>query len=228
MSPTVGPAYGSGMNRARGAGAPDESALPLWARRAPAWFDVVVGTVAAGAALASLLGTEPAAVDARLAEPNLFAAVVTVVGALGLVWRRTHPWRGFLLLAAAGVVVSATRYYIGLLSVLLIVAVFSVAAHGRRIEGVASLAVSVLALIGLALAGVPDLRLSDLGQSFALLLAAWAVGDAIRSRRAQQRSGCVPQSRKLRPRANRPPGPSPRSGCGSPGSCTTWSRTACR
>jgi signal transduction histidine kinase len=174
------------MNRARGASAPDERALPLWARRAPAWFDVVVGIVAAAAALASLLGTEPADVDARLAEPNLFAAAVTVVGALGLVWRRTHPWRGFLVLAVAGVVVSATGYYIGLLSVLLIVAVFSVAAHGRRVEGVASLAISVLALSGLALADVPDLRLSDLGQSFAVLLAAWAVGDAVRSRRDQQ------------------------------------------
>ena len=40
--------------------------------------------------------------------------------------------------------------------------------------------------IGLALLDVPDLRTSDLLQACALLLAAWALGDAIRSRRAQQ------------------------------------------
>ena len=43
-----------------------------------------------------------------------------------------------------------------------------------------------MVFIGLALLDVPDLRTSDLVQACALLLAAWALGDAIRSRRAQQ------------------------------------------
>ena len=44
----------------------------------------------------------------------------------------------------------------------------------------------LLTFIGLAVLDVPDLGTSDLLQACALLLTAWALGDAIRSRRTQQ------------------------------------------
>jgi signal transduction histidine kinase len=63
---------------------------------------------------------------------------------------------------------------------------YSLAAHGSRRAGVIGLATSIVVFLGLARLDVPDLRTSDLLQACALLLAAWALGDAIRSRRAEQ------------------------------------------
>jgi signal transduction histidine kinase len=83
-------------------------------------------------------------------------------------------------------VVTLTDHYIGLLSVLLLFSLYSLAAHGRRRDAVAGLAVCLLTFIGLAVLDVPDLRTSDVLEAWALLLTAWALGDAIRSRRSQQ------------------------------------------
>nr|WP_245734791.1 sensor histidine kinase [Nocardioides exalbidus] len=79
-----------------------------------------------------------------------------------------------------------TDHYIGLLSVLLLVSLYSLAAHGRRRNGVVGLVAILLIFVALALLDVPDLGTADLLQACALLLAAWALGDAIRSRRTQQ------------------------------------------
>ncbi len=83
-------------------------------------------------------------------------------------------------------VVTLTDHYIGLLSILLLFSLYSLAAHGGRRQGVVGLVASIVVFNVLSLLDVPDLETSDLLQAFALLVVAWALGDAIRSRRAQQ------------------------------------------
>ena len=176
----------------------------------------------------SLLTTDVASIDPRLETADPLSVAATLAAGLSLVWRRTRPVLSFGIFVAGCLVVSLTEHYIGLLSVLLLFSLYSLASHGRRRDGVIALVASILVFIGLALLDVPDLRMSDLLQACALLLAAWALGDAIRSRRAQQseRLRAWP-SRKRRLPASRRLAPSSRSGCESRGSCTTSSPTAC-
>ena len=61
------------------------------ARRVDPFLDPVIGVVAAGLALASLLTVDMDALDPRLHEPDLLAAVATVLAAGSLAWRRTRP-----------------------------------------------------------------------------------------------------------------------------------------
>ena len=104
------------------------------------------------------------------------------------------PWPGaarvrlasFAVFVSSCLVVTLTDHYIGLLSVLLLFSLYSLAAHSRRRDAVVGLLVCLCTFIGLAVLDVPDLGTSDLLQACALLLTAWALGDAIRSRRAEQ------------------------------------------
>ncbi|MFC6162090.1 sensor histidine kinase [Kribbella jiaozuonensis] len=155
-------------------------------QRLSPYLDPLLGIVAAAAALTSLLTTDPASVDPRLENPDVVAAIATVVAAGGLAWRRSRPVASYAAMVVGGVVVSLSGHYIGLLSVLILFSLYSLAAHGRRRDGLVGLGVGVAVFGGLALLDVPDLRTSDLLLAVALLVAAWAVGDAIRSRRRQQ------------------------------------------
>jgi signal transduction histidine kinase len=155
-------------------------------RLAP-YLDPALGIVAAAAALTSLFASDPASIDPRLEQPDVVAAVATVVAAGGLAWRRRRPVVSYAAMVIGSLVVSLSGHYIGLLSVLMLFSLYSLAAHGRRRDGLAGLCVGVVCFAGLALLDVPDLGTSDLLQAVALLVAAWAVGDAIRSRRKQQR-----------------------------------------
>jgi signal transduction histidine kinase len=134
----------------------------------------------------SLLSTDVASVDPRLAAADPLAVVATLAAGLCLAWRRGRPVPAFAGFVTGCLVVTLTGHYIGLLSVLQLLSLYSLAAHGRRRDGVVGLAVSIVIFAGLALLDIPDLGTSDLLQACALLIAAWAVGDAIRSRRAQQ------------------------------------------
>src|SRR3954447_14984403 len=156
-------------------------------RRLGPYLDPAIGAVAAAAALASLLATDPASVDPRLETPDPLSAVATTAAAGALAWRRTRPVASYCVFVLGSLLVSLTGHYIGLLSVLMLLSLYSLAAHGRRRDALVGLGVGVLCFIGLALLDVPDLGTSDLLQALALLVAAWAVGDAIRSRRRQQR-----------------------------------------
>ncbi len=157
------------------------------ARRVDPLLDPLIGLVAAGFALASLLTTDVDTVDPRLHEPNLLAAVATVVAAGSLAWRRSRPVASYAAFVAGALVVSGTFHYIGLLSVLMLLSLFSLATYGSRREGLVGLAVGIACFVGLGLAGVPDLRTKDVLLAVALLVAAWAVAEALRSRRDQQR-----------------------------------------
>ena len=93
----------------------------------------------------------------------------------------------YAVMVVGSLVVSLTDHYIGLLSVLMLFSLYSLAAHGRRRDALIGFGVGVVCFVGLALLDVPDLGTRTSLQSLALLVAAWALGDAIRSRRQQQR-----------------------------------------
>ena len=165
-------------------------ATPGWAeasRRGSPYLDPAIGIVAAALALFSLLRTDPSTIDVRLDEPDLLAALATVGAAGSLAWRRRRPMASYLVMFAGALVVTLSGHYIGLLSVLILFSMYSLAAHGRRWDAVVGLGLGVVCFIGLALLDVPDLGTTQLLQALALLTAAWALGDAIRSRRQQQR-----------------------------------------
>ncbi|GAB3591263.1 hypothetical protein GCM10027446_08610 [Angustibacter peucedani] len=156
-------------------------------RRAGLVLDVGLAVVAAALALASLLATDVDTVDPRLHDPDLLAAVATVVAAGALAWRRSRPVVSYVVFVVGAVVVSATYHYIGLLSVLMLLSLFSLATYGSRRDGVLGLGAGAAVFVGLGLAGVPDLRTKDVLLAIALLVASWAVAEALRARRDQQR-----------------------------------------
>ncbi|GAA1139342.1 histidine kinase [Kribbella jejuensis] len=174
----------------RGQLAPASGRQSWWIVASQRWspyLDPVLGAGCAAAALASLLNNDPASIDPQLESPDVLSVVATAAAAGALAWRRRRPLTSYAVMVIGSLVVSLSGHYIGLLSVLLLFSLYSLAAHGRRPEGLAGLGVGVACFVGLALLDVPDLGMSDLLQAVALLVAAWAVGDAIRSRRRQQR-----------------------------------------
>jgi len=163
--------------------------IGAWAaltRRLAPYLDLTIGLAAAVMSVASLLSTDVASIDSRLEPGDPLSVAATFVAGLSLVWRRSRPAASFAVFVSCCLVVTLTDHYIGLLSVLLLFSLYSLAAHSRRRDAVVGLAVSLLTFIGLAVLDVPDLGTSDLLQACALLVAAWALGDAIRSRRTQQ------------------------------------------
>ena len=146
----------------------------------------------------------------RLEPADPVAVIATAVAGLSLAWRRTRPMVSFGVFTVGCLVVTLTDHYIGLLSILLLFSLYSLAAHGGRRQGVVGLVASIVVFNVLSLLDVPDLETSDLLQAFALLVVAWALGDAIRSRRAQQarapaagRAGGSCRTRTVRPRRHR-------------------------
>jgi signal transduction histidine kinase len=160
-------------------------------RRLSRYLDPALGVAAAAAALGSLFVADIASIDPRLKDPDVVSAVATAAAAGGLAWRRTRPMASYAVMVAGSLVVSLTGHYIGLLSLLLLFSLYSLAAHGRRRDALVGLGAASACFVGLALLDVPDLGTSVLLQSLALLVAAWAVGDAIRSRRQTQREQLV-------------------------------------
>ncbi|MET0999244.1 MAG: sensor histidine kinase [Marmoricola sp.] len=164
----------------------DVGAWATLSRRLSPYLDLAIGIVAGVMSVASLLSTDVATIDTRLEAADPLSVAATLVAGLSLVWRRSRPVTSFAVFVSCCLVVSLTDHYIGLLSVLLLLSLYSLAAHGRRRDGVVGLVLSLLVFVGLALLDIPDLGTSDLLQACALLLTSWALGDAIRSRRAQQ------------------------------------------
>ncbi|CAA9395785.1 MAG: Two-component system sensor histidine kinase [uncultured Nocardioides sp.] len=164
----------------------DVGAWAALTRRLSPYLDLAIGLVAAGMSVMSLLGADVAAIDSRLEPADPLSVAASLVAGLSLVWRRSRPAASFAVFVSCCLVVTLTGHYIGLLSVLLLFSLYSLTAHSRRRDGVVGLAVCLLAFIGLAVLDVPDLGTSDVLQACALLVTAWALGDAIRSRRTQQ------------------------------------------
>ncbi len=142
--------------------------------------------IAAALSVISLVRTDVAAVDPRLEPADVVSVAATLAAGLSLGWRRVRPVTAFTVFVTACLVVTLTGHYIGLLSVLLLFSLYSLAAHGGRRAGVVGLATSITVFVALAVLNIPDLGAKDLAQACALLLTAWALGDVIRSRRAEQ------------------------------------------
>jgi signal transduction histidine kinase len=155
-------------------------------RRLDRFVDPLIAVVAVALALASLLMTDPDSIDPRLHDPDVPSAVATVLAAGSLAWRRRRPVASYAVFVTGALVVSGTFHYIGLLSVLMLLSLFSLATYGSRREGVVGLGVGIACFVGLGLAGVPDLRTKDVLLALSLLVAAWAMAEALRARREQQ------------------------------------------
>jgi signal transduction histidine kinase len=155
-------------------------------RRLSPYLDIAIALVATVMSVLSLVSTDVATIDPRLEPADPVAVIATAVAGLSLAWRRTRPMASFAVFTVGCLVVTLTDHYIGLLSIVLLFSLYSLAAHGGRRQGVVGLVASIVVFNVLSLLDVPDLRTSDLLQAFALLVVAWALGDAIRSRRAQQ------------------------------------------
>ena len=164
----------------------DDGGWARMSRRFSPYLDPALGIVAAALSVTSLVTTDVAAIDPRLEPADVVSVVATLAAGLSLAWRRTRPATSFAVFVTGCLVVTLTGHYIGLLSVLLLFSLYSLAVHGGRRAGVVGLALSLVVFFGLALLDIPDLGMSDLLQACALLVAAWAIGDAIRSRRGQQ------------------------------------------
>src|SRR5918993_1104532 len=164
----------------------DHGAWAMLARRLSPYLDLAIGLAAAAASVVSLLGTDVSGIDPRLEPADPLSVAATIVAGLSLVWRRRRPVAAFAVFVTCCLLVTLTDHYIGLLSVLLLLSLYSLAAHSRRRNGVVGLVLCLLVFIALAVLDVPDLGTSDLLQACALLLTAWALGDAIRSRRMHQ------------------------------------------
>ncbi len=169
------------------AGAPLE--IGAWAslsRRFSPFLDPAIGLVVAAMSVLSLVTTDVGAIDPRLEPADPLSIAATGVAGLSLIWRRTYPMTSFAIFTAGCLVVTLTDHYIGLLSVVLLFSLYSLAVHGGRRQGVLGLLTSIVVFNMLALLDVPDLQTSDLLQACGLLVGAWALGDAIRSRRTHQ------------------------------------------
>jgi signal transduction histidine kinase len=156
-------------------------------RRLGPFVDPAIGVVAAALALTSFLTTDIGELDPRLQGPNALAAVATVVAAGSLAWRRRRPRTAYGVFLACALVVSGSFHYIALLSVLLLFSLYSLTTHASRRDAAVGLGLGMASFLGLAVAGVPDLATKDLVLSLSLLLAAWAVGEVVRTRRELQR-----------------------------------------
>ncbi len=98
-------------------------------------------------ALASHLTVDMSQLDPRLHDPNVLSAVATVAAAGALAWRRTRPRASYAVFVAGALVVSWDVPLHRLLSVLMLLSLYSLTTHARRRD----------ALIGLG-AGMASLR----------------------------------------------------------------------
>jgi signal transduction histidine kinase len=175
MSPqATAPAYGRGV-------------WARLARRLDPFLDPAIGVAAVALALTRFLSADLGELDPRLREPNAVAIVATVVAAGSLAWRRTRPRVSYGVFLAGALVVSGSGRYIASLSLLVLLSLYSLTTHTSRRDAAIGLGVGIAAFLGLALAGVPDLRTRDLLLAIALLVATWAVGEVVRTRRELQR-----------------------------------------
>ncbi len=162
--------------------------VPLTARRAPGWVDPVLGAAAVAVSLVVAVTADVAAIDPRLHPATVPYLLLTALGASGLTLWRRRPLLGFLVVAVSGTVVSAAGYFIGALSLVLLVALYAVAANSSRERALVGLGVTAVVYLGLSLAGVPDLGITDAVGGVAMSVAAVAVGEVARLRREYQDS----------------------------------------
>ena len=123
-------------------------------------FDLLIGVVAAAAALFRHLNNPHDQLDPRLVAPTVLSGALTIVAGLALVVRRIRPIISFIVITGTASIISLTDHYVALLPLVLLVSLYSVASVASRRAGLVAMATSIAAFVALALLGVPDLRLS--------------------------------------------------------------------
>lgn len=190
-------------------------------------LDLLVGVLAAVAALISHLASSLDQLDPRLAAPTVLSGLLTVVAGLALAWRRIRPLTSYVVLVTATAIVSLTGHYTALLPLLMLLSLYSVAAFGSRQAGIAVMAVSIAAFVALALIGCPT---CDCPTSWRARLWWWRPGQSVMPYGpvdSSRPSGCGRRSRTRGRRGRKRAARRRKSGCGLPGNCMTWWPTAC-
>ena len=189
---------------------------------------------------------DPRVTDGVVAGVLLLLQVAAVAGKAPETGQRAGDWLAYVLsvglcvpyavhrrrpmlamaVVAASLVLYSVRQYAAYPGLSLFVLVFAIALHSTRrqaLHGVAGGAGALAVALAVQPAGVatPATWTSTLLAT----AVAWLAGENMRNRRARialWRNGRRGWSASAR---SGPPRPSPRSGCGSRASCTTWSRT---
>jgi hypothetical protein len=165
----------------------------------------------AAAALFALMAAELAAKqpvgDETPTTPVAYLWALAI--AAPIAWHRRHPVTAVVITGVA-IVGYGAAHFTAFPGFTAFAMVFAVSLHSARGRGVLALAVMTVALgVALAWQSQPTVTASTWFSTVLALVVAWLAG----------RSGS-------RPTARTGPGRrSPRSGCASPASCTTWSRT---
>ncbi|GAB3828036.1 hypothetical protein GCM10027610_012240 [Dactylosporangium cerinum] len=207
---------------------PARTVMSVTLRPSATWRDALLAVAAAGAACLALLGTDLHAIDPALRDPGLFAVAVTAGAGLSGFWWHTHPARWFAATTVAAVAVAAAGHYVGLLPWLVTAALCAVAARHPRRRSLAALATAVAGYTAITVAGIPDNAGDAFLSTVALLLAAWALGDGVRLRRARVAADLHAARSDAAAARQEAARATTEERLRIAGSCTTWSRTACR
>jgi signal transduction histidine kinase len=149
----------------------------------PPRVDVLLALVLALVGAASLWITD-AYIDVPSRPPDLLGVLLVVGCTAPLAWRRSRPAVVLALVLVSAVALSALDYVEVVSPVALVVAVYSLATYGSRLQGVVGLLVTTATfLIGIALDPIRQTPV-DFGAAAAVLFGAWAFGLSTGLRRA--------------------------------------------
>ena len=157
-----------------------------WGRAHPYVLDVALAAFVLLVALDPLLG-EPTS-DER--SPDALAAILFLLSSVPLVWRRTRPFAVLVLTIVAAVVYEARQYPDSALNALsLLLAIYAVAAYGRRRQAiVGGLAAAVAIALILWANWDPEANVAGAIANYVIFSTAWVAGDNVRQRRERVRA----------------------------------------
>jgi signal transduction histidine kinase len=159
--------------------------VPHPRRRALDWVDLVIGLAAVVISVAVAATVDIAAIDPRLQESSMPALVLTAVGASGITLWRRQPMLGVLVIAVVSTGVSAAGYFVGALPLVLMAGLCALSANGTRRQTILGLGITATGYTGAWMSHVPALSSVDVLTSLAWCVAAVALGEAVRQRRAR-------------------------------------------
>jgi hypothetical protein len=167
-------------------------------------------------------------IEEGMRAPSGFAVLTVLAVTAPVAFRRVRPLSA-LVVGCAGIFVhTVVDWPEGSNPTAVLLLTYSVAAWGAPRRAPLGLGVVYLTLCGLGLADTPGLDALGVFAQAAFFTVAWTVGIALRARRRRSRQGCERLTSRPTSSVRAPPAPSPRSGCASRRSSTTWWRTPCR
>jgi signal transduction histidine kinase len=156
-----------------------------WGRDHPLISDALIALVVVAFGVLTELAQPDAGADENLRDPNTFSLVLVVLGTLPLIWRRRRPIEVFVVVWAVTLVHTALAFPGGGPIAAGLFALYAVAAHAdSRRSAVHVLLGAMGSATVLPLFDATGATWTDLIPVYALLVAAWVLGDNIRVRRA--------------------------------------------